>query len=160
MKFSNRKRLVMQKRMYQFILLLFVMVFMVVNITPILHQKLVILEYSILASLFLLLIYVLISHEYFEYDSTGKVLCIKNGNFLLQEYRPETIIAIEFPKEKLDHYKISNYFILKYLNIYIKSSHHHGLAKNKFNITFLSRKRTKALKQSLDHIMTSNQDNA
>jgi len=84
------------------------------------------------------------------------VVSIKNDSMIKQEFRPELLVAVEFPKEKLDHYKIHNYIIYKRLNIYLKSGHHDGLAKNSFNITHLSKHRIHALEQSLFKIITEN----
>lgn len=156
MKFNNKKRALAHKSIYQTILFILVAIFLFIISTEFLFKDYEMAKYGLIVFIVLLLIYIFRGNEYFEYDSTGMVVSIKNDSIIKEEFRPEQLVAVEFPKEKLDHYKIQNYLIHKRLNIYLKSSHHNALVKNSFNITHLSPRRIHALKQSLHKIISEN----
>lgn len=156
MKFNNKKRALAHKSIYQTILFILVAVFLFTVSSEFIFKDYELARYGLIGSILLLVLYIFRGNEYFEYDSTGMVVSIKNDTIVKEEFRPELIIAVEFPKDKLDHYKIKNYIIHKKLDIYIKSGHHNNLVKNSFNITHLSDKRIYALKQSLHKIISEN----
>lgn len=156
MKFNNKKRALARKSIYQTILFIMVAVFIFTISTEFIFQDYTVALYGLFVLIALLIIYIFRGNEYFEYDSSGMVVSIKNDTILKEKFRPESLVAVEFPKEKLDHYKITNYVIHKKLIIYLKSDHHHGLVKNSFNITHISNRRIHALKQSLSKIITEN----
>lgn len=160
MKFNNKKRALAHKSIYQAILFILVAVFIFTISTEFIFKDYTVALYSLFVFIALLLIYIFRGNEYFEYDSSGMVVSIKNDTIIKEKYRPEMLVAVEFPKEKLDHYKIHNYIIYKRLDIFLKSEHHHRFAKNSFNITHLSKKRIQALRQSLHKIITENHDKA
>ncbi|MBT8303461.1 MAG: hypothetical protein KJP09_03245, partial [Bacteroidia bacterium] len=61
----------------------------------------------------------------------------------------------EFPKSKLLYYKLNNYGVYKSLNIYIKSNDNRQ-KRLRFNVTLVSNKKLKYLKQSLDKVVKQN----
>ncbi len=156
MKFNNKKRVLVHKSIYQTILFILVAVFIFTITTEFFFKDYQLAIYGLIGFILLLVVYIFKGNEYFEYDSTGMVVSIKNATIVKQELRPELVIAVEFPKNKLDHYKIINFILNKRLIIYLKSEHHDGLKKNTFNITHLSDRRINALKQSLHKIISEN----
>ena len=95
--------------------------------------------------------------KYFEYDSDGNVLVIMNKGMLLSEFFNYRENRAEFPKSKLLYYKLNNYGFYKSLNIYIKSNDNRQ-KRLKFNVTLVSNKKLKYLKQSLDKVVKRNKD--
>lgn len=114
------------------------------------------LAFGILA---VLIILYKLGHQHFEYDSGGEVINIKTQNPFWSRYLPrQKIIIIDFPKNKLDSYKIKRSFLKKTLEICVKSRRaKNGIIKLKFNITFLNNKEIKSLKTSLSKIIINNQ---
>ncbi|NDK17949.1 MAG: hypothetical protein GW912_02905, partial [Zetaproteobacteria bacterium] len=109
MKFNNKKRALAHKSIYQTIIFILVAIFLFIISTEFLFKDYEMAKYGLIVFIVLLLIYIFRGHEYFEYDSTGMVVSIKNDSIFKEEFRPELLVAVEFPKEKLDHYKIQNY---------------------------------------------------
>lgn len=95
--------------------------------------------------------------KYFEYDSDGNVLVVINKDFLLSELFNYGEHRAEFPKRKLLYYKLSNYIIYKSLNLYIASGTNKQ-SRLKFNVTLVSNKKLKYLRQSLDKIVKKNKE--
>lgn len=108
--------------------------------------------------LILILLYRL-GHQHFEYDSDGEVINIKTQNSFWSRYFPKQKRIVDFPKSKLDSFKIINSFPKKTLEMYIKSKRaSNGVMKLKFNITFLNKKEINSLKISLNRIVKANQE--
>ena len=155
MKFNNKDRIEYKKDIYKGLFLVMVLAFIIITSTPLLDETYKIVKYGILVCSVLLIYYSFYGYEYFEYDSSGKILIIKNASIIRIILFPERIKAIEFPKGKLNKYKIKNYRVHRSLIIYINSKHS-GTVKLKFNITHISSKRAKALKKSLRKIVKEN----
>jgi len=107
--------------------------------------------------LFLTLLFAHRISKYFEYDSDGNVLVILNKGMLLSDFFNYRENRAEFPKSKLIYYKLNNYGIYKSLNIYIKSNDNRQ-KRLKFNVTLVSNKKLKYIKQSLDKVVKQNKD--
>jgi hypothetical protein len=104
--------------------------------------------------LFLFLIVYKLS-KYFEYDSDGVQVVIINRGLLLSDYVNYRERKIEFKKEQLIGYKFNNYFLYKSLIIYLSTKHGHR-KKEEFNVTLVSRKKLKYIRQSLSKIVKRN----
>ena len=95
--------------------------------------------------------------KYFEYDSDGNVLVVINRGLLLSEFFNYRENRAEFPKSKLLYFRINNYGLYKSLNLYIAS----GDSKQKrlrFNISLVSNKKIKYMRQSLDKVVKKNKE--
>ena len=93
--------------------------------------------------------------KYFEYDSDGLKVVITNRGLLLSDhfnYREKTV---EFEKGNLVAFKFHDYLIYKTLVLYIKNSRNHT-TKETFNVTLVSRKKRKYIKQSLSKMIKHN----
>ena len=97
--------------------------------------------------------------KYFEYDSEGNVLVLVNKGIMLSDFFNYRENRAEFPKKKLLYYKLNNYVVYKSLNVYIRS-HDNKQKRLKFNVTLVSNKKLKYLKQSLDKVVKQNKLNA
>ena len=102
----------------------------------------------------------LVSHKvskFFEYDSDGLQVVILNKGLLLSEYFNYREHKLEFEKECLTGYKFNNYFVYKNLIIYITSKHGHK-KREEFNVTLVTRKKRKYVRQSLSKIIKHNRN--
>ena len=95
------------------------------------------------------------SAKYFEFDSDGNVLTFINKGLFISNFINYREQRAEFPKEKLKRYRIQNYIFSCKLYIYIKSKNK-GVKRLQFNISLLSSRKKKALKQSLDKVLKHN----
>lgn len=105
-----------------------------------------------------LLLAVVIVHfvaRYFEYDSDGEKLVIKNSGLILTDFLNYREEKLEVDKHKLIGFKIHNYFIFKTLVVALRNSEGH-IYKERFNITLLKRKKLRYVKQSLRKIIKEN----
>ncbi len=93
--------------------------------------------------------------KYFEYDSDGIKVVIINRGLLLSEYLNYREHKVEFDKERLSAFKIHDYIVYKSLVVYIKDSHGHR-KKESFNVTLVTRKKLKYIKQSLSKMVKQN----
>ena len=93
--------------------------------------------------------------RYFEYDSDGvKVIVINRGLLLSEQYNYREH-KLEFEKEDLIAFKIHDYVVFKSLVIYVKD--HRGHKKKEiFNVTLVTRKKRKYIKQSLSKMIKTN----
>jgi hypothetical protein len=155
MKFNNKKRIQNHKYIYLVTLILLVAIFLIILDVPLLNVSYQIFKYNFLVLSFLLIVHTLNGREYFEYDSTGQILIIKNASIVKHGIFPESMMAVEFPKSKLNRFKIKNYGLYKTLSLYINSKEK-GIVKKSFNITNVSRKRRHNLKESLKKIISEN----
>lgn len=91
----------------------------------------------------------------FLYDSDGEVLNFTarepNFDFLGNRFVHHT----EFPKRKLEGYKISRYPLKRKLTLYIKSKEQ-GVKKRRVGISYLSLREVRDLKRSLDKVLANN----
>ena len=155
MKFNNYKRIKNRKHIYNILFIILLAIFLFIALTPIHNNKYSVIKYFFLGSAIVLALYVIISNAYFEYDSTGMVVIIKNDTIVKKYFFPLAVKSVEFPKGKLKKFKINNYILYRSLNIYLDSKEN-GTVKNHFNITNISHKRAKYLKQSLEKVIIEN----
>lgn len=93
--------------------------------------------------------------KFFEYDSDGMKVVVTNKGLLLSDkfnYREHTI---EFNKEDLKGFKFNNYVVYTSLVLLIKDRSGTS-TKERFNVTLVSSKKRKYVKQSLNKIIKNN----
>jgi hypothetical protein len=93
--------------------------------------------------------------KYFEYDSDGVQVVILNRGLLLADYFNYREHKLEFEKGKLRSFKFRNFYFYKSLLVYLEDSHG-NISKTSFNVTLLSRKKRKYIRQSMSKIVKSN----
>jgi hypothetical protein len=93
--------------------------------------------------------------KYFEYDSDGLKVGVMNKGLLSTDYLRSKEHTIEFDKENLIRFKFQNFVIYKRLILIILNSRGHN-KKEIFNVTLVSRKKRKYVKQSLNKIIRNN----
>ncbi|MEM6516715.1 MAG: hypothetical protein AAF688_11075 [Bacteroidota bacterium] len=86
--------------------------------------------------------------RYFEYDSDGSKIIILNRGLLLSDRFNYRENKIEFDKDRLVAYKINNFFFYRTLVVITKDSKGKNY-KHTFNITLLSTKKRRYIRQSL-----------
>mgnify|MGYP006286246479 CR=1 FL=1 len=91
----------------------------------------------------------------FVYDSDGEVLNFTVSEPNLRFLGSRFIKHIEFPKRKLDRYKIKNYPLRRRLILYIRSKENH-LVRQAVSISYLKRRELRDLKRSLDRVVHNN----
>lgn len=97
-------------------------------------------------------------HPRFEYDSDGEVLNITTEDPNFKWLGALGINHVEFPKRKLQSFRIARHFIKRTLKIQIKSKE--GFTrKRSFDISFLSKQEVKDLKHSLNKVIHQNKKN-
>lgn len=103
----------------------------------------------------LLLLFLLLGKQIFEYDSDGEVLNFRNRSIVpfLQKGKSD-----EFPKYKLKKYEIAGFFVYRKIFIYIYSKKDKVITL-KYDISFLTRQQVKDLKISLSKVMKINREN-
>jgi len=112
---------------------------------------------TIIIILFVFALLFIITHrisKYFEYDSDGMQVVMINRGLLLSDHFNYREHKIEFEKEKLKSYKFNNYFFYKSLTIFLEGNH--GSKKETFNVTLISRKKRKYIRQSLSKMVRHN----
>ena len=93
--------------------------------------------------------------KYFEYDSDGLKVGVMNKGLLSTDYLRSKEHTIEFDKENLMRFKFQNFVFYKRLILIILNSRGHN-KKEIFNVTLVSRKKRKYVKQSLNKIIRNN----
>ncbi|HLV39034.1 hypothetical protein [Xanthomarina sp.] len=93
--------------------------------------------------------------KYFEYDSDGLKVVVTNKGLLLSDHFNYREHSVEFHKDKLIGFKFNNYLVYKELVLFIKSSNGHT-KKERFNVTLVSRKKRKYIRQSLSKMIKEN----
>ncbi|GAA3555517.1 hypothetical protein [Snuella lapsa] len=93
--------------------------------------------------------------KYFEYDSDGMKVVLINRGLLLSDYLNYREFKVEFEKQQLVSYKIYNYLVFKSLVLHIKNNRG-GTKRVHFNVTLVSRKKRKYIKQSLRKMVKAN----
>lgn len=109
----------------------------------------------LLAALVLVIMYVR-GKQIFVYDSDGEALNFKNRNVYSVFSRPA---SDEFPKYKLKSFEIIDVVIFRKLYITIDSKKNNS-ATLKYDISYLSSKEVSDLKQSLNKVIKTNQENS
>lgn len=105
-----------------------------------------------------LFVAVLIVHfiaRFFEYDSDGTNIIIKNKGLILTDFVNYREHKVEIVRHKIVSFKIHNYFFYKSLVI-TRRSGDGGVVKERFNITLLKKKKIKYVRQSLKKIIKEN----
>ena len=113
---------------------------------------------TILIILFVFSVLFVITHKvskYFEYDSDGMQVVIINRGLLLSEYVNYREHRLEFEKEKLISFKFRDYFFYKSLTLNLKDRHG-DLKRVNFNVTLVSRKKRRYIRQSLSKMIKHN----
>ncbi|MDX1277171.1 hypothetical protein [Oceanihabitans sediminis] len=93
--------------------------------------------------------------KYFEYDSDGMKVVVTNKGLLLSDrfnYREHTV---EFHKKDLSGFKLHNYGVYTTLVLLIKDKRG-NTNKERFNVTLVSRKKRKYIRQSLSKMIKQN----
>lgn len=93
--------------------------------------------------------------KYFEYDSDGLKVVITNKGLLLSDHFNYREHTVEFFKERLSGFKFYNYLFFKSLTLYIKDSKG-NVKKERFNVTLVSKKKRKYVRQSLTKMVKHN----
>lgn len=110
----------------------------------------------------ILLIIVLktLGKPYFNYDSDGETINISNKKFSLLPNNLNLVNRAEFPKEKLQSFKIKTFLFSKKLELYLHSKKaHKNISKIKYDISYLNSKSVSDLKKSLNKIVNENKNN-
>ncbi|QRM90147.1 hypothetical protein FG167_13185 [Lacinutrix sp. WUR7] len=93
--------------------------------------------------------------KFFEYDSDGMKVVVTNKGLLLSDrfnYREHTV---EFNKADLKGFKFNNYVVYNTLVLLVKDKS--GTSKKeRFNVTLVSKKKRKYIKQSLTKMIKNN----
>ncbi len=98
--------------------------------------------------------------QLFEYDSDGEALNFKNKDAVLSYFIPSLRKHSEFPKRKLNSYKINKNPLKKTLKVTIKSKKSRtGFSQLKYDISYLKKAEIKKIKKSLDKILEENKTN-
>lgn len=97
--------------------------------------------------------------KYFEYDSDGDKTILTNKGLLLSEYFNYRQHVVEFEKENLMAYSFKNYIIYRTLSVYIKNSRG-DKRRETFNITLVTKRKRRYIRQSLRKIVKTNKKNA
>ncbi|NNK83697.1 MAG: hypothetical protein HKO92_11290 [Flavobacteriaceae bacterium] len=93
--------------------------------------------------------------KFFEYDSDGIKVVFLNKGLLLTEYLNYREHKLELDKDKLIGFKFHNYYFYKTLVIYYLSRHNNK-KREVFNVTLVSRKKRRYIKQSIRKIIKHN----
>ncbi|NRD23499.1 hypothetical protein HNV10_09630 [Winogradskyella litoriviva] len=109
----------------------------------------------IIIGLFLAVLFVHFIARFFEYDSDGTNLIIKNKGLILADFVNYREHKIEIPKYKIEGFHICNYLVFKSLVLVVKYSDG-SIVKERFNITLLKKKKIKYVRQSLKKIIKQN----
>jgi hypothetical protein len=93
--------------------------------------------------------------KYFEYDSDGQNVIIINKELLLSDKFSNKEHSIEFEKHNLIGFKFHNFFVFNSLVILLKGRQGH-VKKERFNVTLVSKKKRRYIRQSLTKIIKEN----
>ncbi|MFT7050688.1 MAG: hypothetical protein ACJAZK_001286 [Psychroserpens sp.] len=95
--------------------------------------------------------------KYFEYDSDGVKVVVKNSGLLLSDsfnYREK---VLEFEKIDLYAYKFNNYLVYRTLTFYFKDSRNKRKGET-FNVTLVPGKKRRYIRQSLSKMIKTNKN--
>ena len=101
-------------------------------------------------------VYIFVVGKSFEFDSDGETINIKSNGLLVSKFMHYREKRTEVPKSKLKDFRIENYIFYKRLHIYIHSRNKIGYRHYRYNITFLTGKKTRSLRISLAKILEKN----
>ena len=110
----------------------------------------------IILGVFILLL--VITHnvsKYFEYDSDGLQVVIINKGLLVSDYVNYREHRVEFEKDELLGYRFYNYIFYKSLVITLRDKNDRK-RKERFNVTLVSRRKRRYIRQSLSKIIKQN----
>ncbi|CDF79163.1 conserved hypothetical protein [Formosa agariphila KMM 3901] len=93
--------------------------------------------------------------KYFEYDSDGDKVFVTNKGLLLSERFNYRAHEFEFNKEDLVGFKFNNYIVYRSLVLYVKSKGR-STVKEHFNISLVTRRKRKYVRQSLSKMVKNN----
>ncbi|NNK87735.1 MAG: hypothetical protein HKO90_05595 [Flavobacteriaceae bacterium] len=93
--------------------------------------------------------------KYFEYDSDGIKVVIMNRGLLVSEFVNYREHRVEFEKNDLLGYRFRNYIFYKSLVLTLKDKKDRKY-KERFNISLVSRRKRKYIRQSLSKIIKQN----
>ena len=114
----------------------------------------------IIVAFIILFVLVYIISKFFEYDSDGVKVVILHRGLLLSEYVNYREYKVEFDKEQLVAFKFTNLLIYKRLTIYVKGRNSSKQKKYSFNISLVSKKKQRYIKQSLSKMIKNNRNNS
>jgi len=93
--------------------------------------------------------------KYFEYDSDGIQVVIINRGLLLSDHLNYREHKLEFEKENLKKFKFHNYILYKSLVLHVDNKYG-DRKKETFNVTLVSRKKRRYIRQSLSKVIKHN----
>ncbi|GGG46111.1 hypothetical protein [Bizionia arctica] len=93
--------------------------------------------------------------KYFEYDSDGLKVVVTNKGLLLSDHFNYREHRVEFSKDGLIGFKFNNYLAYKELVLLVKDKHGHT-KKERFNVSLVSKKKRKYIRQSLTKMIKLN----
>ena len=96
--------------------------------------------------------------KYFEYDSDGVQVVVINRGLLLSDYFNYREHKLELEKKKLTGFKFYNLFFYTWLTVFYNDSKGNRHKEN-FNVTTVSKKKRKYIRQSLSKIIKENKKN-
>lgn len=106
----------------------------------------------IFGTLFFIIHYI---SKYFEYDSDGQKVVIINKELFLSERNNSKEHIAEFEKHNLIGFKFHNFLVFNSLVLLIRDSRGHS-KKERFNVTLVSKKKRRYIRQSLTKIIKEN----
>ncbi|MFB9053736.1 hypothetical protein ACFFVB_11675 [Formosa undariae] len=109
---------------------------------------------SVFAGLFLA---VYLIAKYFEYNSDGDKVIVTNKGLLLSEKFNYRAHEVEFDKEELVGYKFINYIVYRELVLYTKRKGRSSV-RTRFNVSLVTRRKRKYVRQSLSKIIKNNKN--
>jgi uncharacterized integral membrane protein len=93
--------------------------------------------------------------KFFEYDSDGQKVIITNKELLLSDRFSNKEHIAEFEKHDLIGFKFHNFFVFNSLVVLIRDRNGHT-KKERFNVTFVAKKKRRYIRQSLTKIIKEN----
>lgn len=93
--------------------------------------------------------------KYFEYDSDGGKVTLINRGLLLSEHLNYREQVLKFNKKRLIAFDFKNYLVFISLTLYIKKSTGHT-KKQTFNVTLVTKKKRRYIRQSLSKMIKNN----
>ncbi|SEF58373.1 hypothetical protein SAMN05421847_0381 [Halpernia humi] len=100
----------------------------------------------------LLVVFLLMGKQIFEYDSDGEALNLKNRSIIPFLRK---VVNDEFPKYKVLKFEIVNFGLIKRLYLTISSKKSHSIIL-KYEISYLTKKEINDLKFSLNKVIKQN----
>lgn len=140
---------------YFILIVLAVILSILFNVLDDLFESAFLATIALLVSITALLFIVHHISKYFEYDSDGIKVVLINKGLLLADFFNYREHVLEFSKEQLVGYKLKNYIIYKELVLFIKSQNR-ATKKEHFNVSLVSKKKLKYIKQSLSKMIKQN----